>query len=127
MQKIKAIIFLAALLSAMSFSGVPVSKERVLKTTIYGTCGCENTPESTGMVKLTLHPNQTFQYLNASNPHQKVEVKGNWVMQGKKIILQADTTEKHFNKTWKFDKDQSCILSRNGLRFIRLCDIESCK
>lgn len=125
MQKIKTIIILIALLGAMSFSGVPTSKVSILKTTTYGICGCDNSFESN--IEMTLHPDQTFQYRNVSNPHQKVEVTGNWVMRGKKIVLQAEASEKDFNKTWKFDKGQSCILSRKGLTFIRLCDKESCK
>ncbi|MBC7778052.1 MAG: hypothetical protein H7246_21650 [Phycisphaerae bacterium] len=127
MQQIKSTIFLAALLTIMSFSGIPVSNERIVKTTIYGTCSCQNASETTPKVELTLNPNHTFHYLNASNPAQKVDLKGNWAMSGKKVVLQADTAEKNFHKNWKFDKNQPCIVSRKGLNFTRLCDIESCK
>ncbi|MFN0215408.1 MAG: hypothetical protein ACKVT2_14215 [Saprospiraceae bacterium] len=127
MHQFKIAILLPALLTIMSFTGVPDSNEVVLKTTIYGTCGCQDSSETVPKVELTLNSDYTFQYHNDSNPKQKVDVKGNWVMKGKKVVLQTDTNDKGFHKNWKFDKNQPCILSRKGLIFIRLCDIEMCK
>jgi len=127
MQQIKAVLSLSALLVIMSFTGIPASNEMILKTTTYGSCACQNASEITPKVELTLNPDHTFSYLNASNPAQKVDLKGSWKMSGKKVVLQADTAEKNFHKNWKFDNNQLCILSRKGLNFIRLCDIESCE
>ena len=127
MQQINALLFCSSLFVLMSFNGVSGTDEIILKTKTYGVCGCENAPITDSKVELTLHPDHTFHYLNASDSNQKVDVKGNWAMNGKKVVLQSDTGDKGFHKNWKFDKSQPCILSRKGLNFIRLCDIEMCK
>ena len=124
MQKFQAIIFA---LTVMSFTGVPCTNEMILETKIYGTCGCENAVGTDLKIELTINPDHSFHYRNASNPSKKVDVKGNWSINGNMVVLQGDAAESNFHKTWKFDKKQPCIMSRKGLYFIRLCDIESYK
>ncbi len=127
MKKIKNVFFCAALLAAMSFNGIPKAARPILETKVYGVCGCDTATTVGYKVELTLHPDHTFHYFDASNPAQKVDLSGQWVMNGKKVILQADGPEKGFHKTWKFDKNKPCILSQKGLGFIRLCDIAMCQ
>lgn len=127
MQKFQTILFGSFLLAAMSFTGVPFSNQMLLETTTYGVCGCEKEAAASPKVELTLRPDYTFQYQNGSNPSKKINVTGTWEMNGQKVVLQADASENGFHKTWKFDKNQPCVVSRKGLNFIRLCDVESCK
>jgi hypothetical protein len=127
MQKIQASIFLLAMLGVMSFTVVPDKDETILQTVTYGTCGCEGQPSTGPQVELTLQPDHTFHYINASDPSQKLDLKGQWVMHGKKVALQADGGKTNFHKSWKLDKNQSCLVSRKGLNFIRLCDVKACK
>lgn len=123
MQKLSAILFA---LTVMSFTGVPSSNSS-LETKTYGTCGCGIAVRTNQKVELTLNPDQSFYYLNASDPSQKVEVNGNWSMNGNKVVLQGNAIESNFHRVWKLEKDQPCITSRKGLYFIRLCDMEACK
>ena len=127
MKKIKNILFCAALLAAISFNSIPQTAAPILETKVYGVCGCDTATTGESKVELTLHPDHTFHYLDASNPAQKVDLSGKWAMNGKKVILQADAAEKNFHKTWKFDKNKPCIVSQKGLEFVRLCDIAMCQ
>lgn len=126
MQKIQASIFLLAMLGVMSFTGTPDKDETILETITYGTCGCGGKASTGPKVELTLQPDHTFHYLNTSDPVGKLDLKGQWVMHGKKVELQADGGKTNFHKSWKLDKNQSCIVSRKGLNFIRLCDVKAC-
>jgi predicted transcriptional regulator len=96
----------------------------IAKTKVYGTCQCEGATPTASKVELTLNADQTFHYQNSSVPAKKVDISGNWSVNGKKIVLEAAN---NFRQNWKFDKNQSCVVTRKGLEFIRLCDIESCK
>jgi len=127
MQKIQASIFLLAMLGVMSFTAVPDKDETILQTVTYGTCGCEGQPSTGPPVELTLQSDHTFHYINASDPSQKLDLTGQWVMHGKKVALQADGSKNSFHKSWKLEKNQSCIVARKGLNFIRLCDVKACK
>lgn len=123
MQKIKAVLFLPVLLVAMSFT----DDKMMLETKTYDVCGCEKATPASPKIELTLRPDHTFHYENAADPSKKLNIKGSWEMNGQKVVLRAEATENGFHKNWKFDKNQPCIMSRKGLNFIRLCDIESCK
>ena len=125
MKMIKIAPLLAAVLAVMSFTGA--RPETTLSgTKIYGNCSCENASNSP-KVELTLNQDQTFRYLNSSDPAKKVDVFGRWEMKGKKVVLRADGGGTDFHSNWKFDKNEPCVLSRKGLEFIRLCDVEACK
>lgn len=127
MQKFQATLFLLALLGGMAFSGGPEKDGTISEAVTYSVCGCEGAVSAGASVALTLQPDHTFQYLNASDPAHKLELKGQWVMHGKKVDLQADDAAVSFHKSWKLDKNQSCIVSRKGLNFMRLCDVKACK
>ncbi len=127
MQKFRFFLSFLALLGVMSFTGIPDKDETILETVTYGTCGCEGALSAASQVELTLHPDYTFHYINASDPAQKLDLTGNWVMQGKKVVLHLDGVETSFHNSWKLDKNQSCIVSRKGLNFVRLCNVKACK
>ena len=127
MQRIQKSLLLLALLGVMSFTDVPDNDEVILETITYSTCSCEEAPSTAPRVALTINPDHTFHYLNASDSAHPVDQKGDWVMQGKNIVLKADNSKSNFHKTWKLDKNRSCVVSRKGLNFIRLCDVKACK
>ena len=124
MQAIKMLFLPLALLGTMSFTGNPTTNDPILETKTYGICGSKGEVSNAPKVELTLRPDFTFHYINASDPSHPVDAKGVWVMQGKKVVLQADGAQNGFHKTWKLDTKTSCITSRKGLNFIRLCDLD---
>ena len=126
MQKIQSSLLLLALLGIMSFTDLPYKDAVVLETITYSTCSCETAQSSAPKVALTLNPDHTFHYLNASDPAHPVDQKGAWVMLGKSIVLKSDAAKANFHKTWNLDKNKSCVVSRKGLNFIRLCDVKAC-
>lgn len=126
MQKIQLPLLLLALLGIMSFTDLPYKNGIVLETITYSTCGCETAQSSAPKVALTINPDHTFHYLNASDPAHPIDQKGAWVMQGKSIVLKSDAAKASFHKSWKLDKNQPCVVSRKGLNFIRLCDVKAC-
>ncbi len=128
MKHFQAPLFFLALLGMMSFTGVPIQEETILETVTYGTCGCEGQVSTAPQVELTLNPDHTFHYTNAADPGHKLDLNGNWTMQGKRVVLTNDSnTKTRFHSSWKLDKNQTCIVSRKGLNFMRLCNVKACK
>lgn len=128
MRHFQASFFFLALLGMMSFTGIPVQEETILETVTYGVCGCEGQVSAGPQVELTLNPDHTFYYRNAADPGRKLEINGHWTMQGKRVVLtDASNAKTRFHSSWKLDKNQTCIVSRKGLNFIRLCNVKACK
>ncbi len=128
MKHFQVPFFCLALLGMMSFTGVPVQEKTILETVTYGACACEGQVSAGPQVELTLRPDHSFQYINTSDPSHKLDLSGHWIMQGKRVVLTDDSNAKtSFHSSWKLDKNQTCIVSRKGLNFIRLCDLKACK
>ncbi len=128
MKMLKSLLAIPVFIAIVSFTGVvPNTGGAVLKTKTYGVCGCENDAPAQPKVELTLHADQTFNYQNASDAGNKINLKGTWESKGNKVLLQSGANENGFHKTWKQEKNGACIVARKGLNFVRLCDMELCK
>jgi len=75
-------------------------------------------------IKLTINRDHTFYYQDLSIPDKKIIINGNWILKGKKIILENHSQEK-FHNVWTFVKNGQVARSRKGFTFYRLGKIDS--
>ncbi|MDX1909326.1 MAG: hypothetical protein SF053_19970 [Bacteroidia bacterium] len=75
-------------------------------------------------ITLTLNADNTFYYQDLSIPDKKVIVKGNWILQGKKVFLTDNSSGKPFHNVWTISENGHVAKSRKGLTFYRLCKID---
>lgn len=79
----------------------------------------------TSQVKLTINSDHTYSFQDFSRPENKISVKGNWILKGKKVLLENSNSEKKFHNVWTFIENGQVAKSRMGLSFYRLCKIDS--
>ncbi len=119
-------VFATVSLSLMLLSFTPPGSPSApaLRTGTYGVCGCE-TPTATGPnISLALNNDQSFHYVNGTDRDELVDVTGSWEIKKDKVILRTSSNEEF--ATWSVDKNTSCLRTRKGLLFSRLCHLEAC-
>ncbi len=124
MQTKKLLIGALAVFMFMSFSR---SKTRNMLTGTYSTCGCENQADQEKKFGLILNDDNTFHYFDYTNPIEKIDVNGNWVLNKNTISLKNYSSAFKIEQQWKIEKNGKCIKSRLGLKFTRICNVEACK
>jgi len=124
MQTKKLIIAALAVFMLMSFSR---SKTLNMLTGTYSTCGCENPIDGEKKFGLTLNADNTFHYFDYTNPIEKIDVNGNWILSKNIISLKNYSSAFKIEQQWKVEKNGKCIKSRMGLKFTRICNVEACK
>ena len=77
--------------------------------------------ETTPLILLDLNADNTFVYIDKSNPNKPVSTKGTYTKKGKTIKLSGYQSEHSIAKKWKIDEKYNCIKSRKALRFTRIC------
>lgn len=84
-----------------------------------GTYGVSETDPS--RIELTLNTDHTFLFEDHSNPENKINVNGEWMAKGNKVILSGNNSTVKFHDTWTFTEQGQVAKSRKGLTFYRLC------
>lgn len=100
------------------------SKNSVAVEGSYGVCACEG--NSSSKVTLTLKDDQTYQYVNKSDPNRPLDLEGTWIRKGSSIHLESKENTISFHDDWKVDGETNCLKSRNKLEFMRLCHLKHC-
>jgi hypothetical protein len=117
MKKLITLALIAISFTTLSFVNIPT--EKIAGT--YGVCG---TNQST--VELKLNADNTFHYIDNSNPKKKINVTGKWSMKKNRIALHGDNAEIKFHNNWKIDEQGIAAKSRKGLAFYRLVNKKNC-
>ena len=100
--------FLVVLCAIYSFT--PVSN-----SSIYGVYGVsENDPSS---IELTINKDQTFSFIDNSNPNKQINVSGKWEQKGRYIVLENDEYAHSFHQKWRVVKNGEVAKSRKGMTF----------
>jgi hypothetical protein len=73
----------------------------------YGVCA--NDPSQ---IKLTINADHTFYYQDFSVSENKIIVKGNWTLEGNKVVLIDNNTDMKFHDTWTFEENGQVAKSR---------------
>ena len=108
------------LISVISLSSRPRWNDEFKK----GTYGCKSLHSE---VFLTLNEDQTFLYVNKTNPNRPVEVSGSWSRKGHFIRLFGEDFTSRFPRRWRIDLRYDCVRSGlSGAQFIRLCHSGNC-
>ena len=111
-------------LLSMSFTPPGVPEEPAISTGTYGVCGCDPTSSTSPNISLAIHADNSFHYVNGTDPRAAVDVEGRWELKGRTLTLWTSSSESPFEK-WTMDN--SCLRSRKGMTFTRLCHMEACK
>ena len=96
-----------------------------LRIGTYGVCGCGTTTATGPDISLALNNDQSFHYVNGTDRNELVDVTGSWEIKKDKVILRTASNEEF--ATWTVDKNTSCLRTRKGLLFTRLCHLEACR
>jgi len=111
----------------VSVSFTPPSAPANLQIGTYGVCGCDPSSPSSPVIQLEINADNSFHYVDRTDPEQTMDVTGRWELKGSSISLwENGTTDAPFEK-WNMDKEMPCLRSRQGLTFTRLCHLEACK
>jgi hypothetical protein len=92
-------------------------------TGVYGVCG--SGAESAAKIELTINDDFTFHYFDNCNPLKILDIKGNWALENKTIVLKDYTSDFSIHNKWKIDNNEKCLKSRKGLEYTRLCHLKS--
>ncbi len=74
----------------------------------------------TSPIQLQLQNDFSYSYKDLSHPNKKIEITGTWKQDGKHIYLLGHA-EVRFHNTWKIDPGCTCLKSKKGITFYRLC------
>jgi len=118
MKKLTTLVLIAISITAWSF--INVSNQYIAGT--YGVCNTNNTT-----VELKLNPDNSFRYIDNSNPKKTINVKGKWTMKKNRISLHDYSSQFKFHDNWKIDKEGIVANSRRGLSFYRLVNKNNCE
>jgi hypothetical protein len=70
---------------------------------------------------LTINPDHTFEYTNSTNPNKPIRTSGTWEQKGNTLTLGNYQSKIKVNDHWTIDKNCSCLRSRRGMEWIRIC------
>jgi len=108
-----------ALLAVVSFKKTPSP----IGSGTYGVCDCDD--ETSNVIRLTINENNTFHYVDHSDPAKKLDITGEWAVDGKDIVLKNYQAPFNIHSRWSLAGNQNCIKSRKGMNFRRLCKIKN--
>ncbi|HQW04835.1 MAG: hypothetical protein IPH05_10005 [Flavobacteriales bacterium] len=110
-------------LLSMSFMPPGVPETPALSTGIYSVCGCDPTSSTSPVISLTINVDNSFHYMNGTDPQKKVDIAGRWELKGNTVSLFTGTGYVLLEK-WTLNK--RCLRSKKGMTFTRLCHMEEC-
>ena len=115
MKRILSVALVALTFTLSSFISKSDNIPQFEKFGFYVGGPTENPP-----VSLKINADQTYHFYNNSNVKKPIKVTGTWVQDGNRILLQGNESIK-FHHIWKIDPDCTCLKSKKGMTFYRLC------
>lgn len=103
-----------ALFMIILFSAFAEDEQKGIKVT-YG--ASDSNP---AQIELKLNEDMSFSYQDFSVASDKIQLKGSYEIQNKKIILQAEDGSRDFHRKWKISKDGTKARSRKAMLFYTL-------
>jgi hypothetical protein len=97
-----------------------------IKSGVFGVCDCMSGNNKLNQIELNLKPDQTFTYIDNTNPDHKLLLTGTWSSKGNKIRLAAANGKTAFHRKWTYSENGQCIKSRHKLNFRRICLVKPC-
>jgi hypothetical protein len=79
------------------------------------------TSDADAQLLLQLNNDNTFRYVNNTNPAQPIDLSGRWSLTGRVIVLSEYDEKVNIANSWKIDEKYDCLKSRHGLLWTRLC------
>lgn len=114
LNPLRAILLFSLCIGLMAFqSSSPATQ---VKTGTYS-----YTSDADAQLLLQLNNDNTFRYVNITNPAQPIDLSGRWSLTGRVIVLGAYDENVKIANSWKIDKNDNCLRSRHGLLWTRLC------
>lgn len=83
-----------------------------------GTYGVSKTDPS--QIHLTINQDHTYTYRENRGAKGTVEIRGNWEMKGKTVVLNNTSSDMHIHNKWRFKQEGKIAKSRRGLSFYTL-------
>lgn len=124
MKSIKLVMCVLVLITIFSFK----NKQKLDVKAVAGTYGvCSYQSNDKAVLSLVLNLDNTFHYIDNTNPNKPIDVTGNYELNNNQIVLQNYKTTYQFHTKWKIDSNTKCIKARKGLTFYRLCNVAECK
>lgn len=111
------------LLAMLTFSGYKPVEQLAVSYGTYGVCSAGQAE----LIALTINENNTFHYINNTDPAKKVDVSGKWERRGNAIVLVDYTAPTAIHSKWIIDKSDPCLRARLGMNWTRLCFLEKRK
>jgi hypothetical protein len=121
MKQISMLTFGCLLLLAFTFPSshsISVAQNVAGK---YGVCVVDKEEAHPISLELTLNTDNTFSYVDNTDPDNKIRLSGKWSMHDGDVILSDYPAVAKIMRIWKPEKDGSALKSRKGTAFYRLC------
>ncbi|MCD6067613.1 MAG: hypothetical protein K0S33_2439 [Bacteroidetes bacterium] len=93
---------------------------------VFGVCSCQSENSKNKLIELSVNKDNTFNYVDNSDPAHKQLISGTWEMRSGKLILESSDGKKSFHRKWKYSSNGQCIKSRYRLNFRRICMLSPC-
>lgn len=79
------------------------------------------TGEFSPLIQLQLNEDNTFTFIDNSNPKEHIKAEGEYIVNGRSIKLFNYNSTHPISRFWKKDKKYNCIKSRKGMKWTRIC------
>ena len=123
----KKLLLPALALLFLTLSSLANKKANPFTPGTYGVSDCIGTASATEpMIELTFNADNTFTYVDNTDPDKKLNLNGNWENKKGKILLTNYKCDWAIHHTWTVDDNQKCIKSRCGLNWLRICLVKGC-
>lgn len=113
------LILCALVLSAalfLSFSKVEPTKESVSVNYSFTKSGSAEV-----LIQLKLNSDNTFLFIDNSNPKKHISTEGKYILKGHAIKLYDYDSKLPIAEKWTMEKKYACIKSRKALTWTRIC------
>lgn len=87
----------------------------------YGVCSVDKEEAHIVSVELTLNTDNTFSYIDNTDPDNKIRLSGKWSVHDGDVVLSDYPAVVKIHRIWKPEKDGSALKARKGTAFYRLC------
>lgn len=114
LNPLRAVLLFSLCIGLMAFqSSSPATQ---VKTGTYS-----YTSDADAQLLLQLNNDNTFRYVNNTNPAKPIDLSGRWSVIGRVVVLRDYANDLSIANSWKIDEKYDCLKSRHGLLWTRLC------
>ena len=117
----KALIYTALFIGIISLSAFDYAKLNSISATYSFFKSNTESP----LIQLILKENNTFEFIDQSNPSKIIDAKGKYELNGNRVKLFDYNSKYKIANVWKIDSKYPCIKSRKGLKFTRICNCKA--